>query len=124
MRMSWTRGWPAAAVVAAALVLSLGTATAADDDTVTVALSTTLSGAIGPLGQANKNGIELAIEKINAAGGVLGKQIKLLVAEDQAKPPVAATNTRNFILTNKARAIFGSTSSAVSAAMNAPRSTR
>ena len=117
MRMSWTRGWPAAAVVAAALVLSLGTATAADDDTVTVALSTTLSGAIGPLGQANKNGIELAIEKINAAGGVLGKQIKLLVAEDQAKPPVAATNTRNFILTNKARAIFGSTSSAVSAAM-------
>lgn len=85
-------------------------------DTVNVALSTTLSGAIGPLGQTNRNGIELAIAKINAEGGLLGSQIKLLSAEDQAKPPIGVTNVRNFILNDKARAIFGPVSSAVGSA--------
>lgn len=84
--------------------------------TVNVGLSTTLTGAIGPIGQAGRDGIELAIEKINANGGLLGEQIKLLVSEDQAKPPIAATNTRNFILDDRVKAIFGPVSSAAASA--------
>ena len=106
--------WAALTLVVGGVGLAATTAQAAD--TVNVGLSTTMSGAIGPLGQSNKNAIELAIQKINDDGGLLGSQIKLLTAEDQAKPPVGVTNVRNFILNDKIKAIFGPVSSAVGSA--------
>ncbi len=84
--------------------------------TVNVGMSTTMSGAIGSLGTSGRNGAQLAIDKINAEGGLLGDQVKLLTAEDQAKPPIGATNVRNFILNDKVKAIFGPVSSAVGSA--------
>ncbi len=45
-----------------------------------------LTGNYEPLGRDHKKAVELAIEEINAAGGVLGRRIELVVRDDQSKP--------------------------------------
>ena len=115
MKLSTTMKLIAATVFASGLGVGLGS-TALAAEVVNVGLSTALTGRVASLGQSNKNGVELAIKKINADGGLLGKQIKLLTADDEAKPALGATNVRSFILTDKIKAIFGPVSSAVGTA--------
>ncbi len=83
---------------------------------VKVGLSTSLSGAAASLGQSGKKGIELAIAELNAKGGLLGKQVKLVSVDDQLSPATGVTNVRNFILEDNVAAIFGPVSSSVAAA--------
>jgi branched-chain amino acid transport system substrate-binding protein len=45
-----------------------------------------LTGSYEPLGRDAKKAVELAVEEINNAGGVLGRRIELLVRDDQSKP--------------------------------------
>ncbi|MGH8113775.1 MAG: ABC transporter substrate-binding protein [Rhodanobacteraceae bacterium] len=101
-----------AAAVSLACGLALGTPAFAAG-TVNVGLSTVLTGPIAVLGIANKNGVEMAVDDINAHGGLLGEKIKLLTADGQTKPNVGVTNVRHFVLANQAKAIFGPVSSAV-----------
>lgn len=43
-----------------------------------------LSGAVATYGQANVNGIKLAVKQINAKGGINGKKIKLVVKDNKS----------------------------------------
>lgn len=65
---------------------------------MTVGISTTFSGSIASLGQSGLQGVQLAIADLNARGGVLKKELKLVYADDAAKPDQGATNVRNMIL--------------------------
>ena len=71
---------------AAALVA--GT-TAAQAQTIKLAVIQELSGAGATAGTNAKNGIELAVKEINAAGGVLGKKLETMVNDTQSNPGVA-----------------------------------
>lgn len=101
-------------IFAAALIAAAVPAQA--QDTVTVGLSTTLSGPIAELGVTGKQGVEMAIDAINASGGLLGKQVKLATADDNLSPATGTSNIRHMILSDKAVAIFGPVSSAVGVA--------
>lgn len=108
-------------MLVAAVALSLGLAggvvpSALAAGTVKVGLSTALSGAVALLGQTNEHGIQLAIDKINADGGLLGKKIELVTADGETKPATGVTNVRNFVLSDQVKALFGPVSSAVGAA--------
>ena len=83
---------------------------------VTIAMNTSLSGSFGFFGLANQNALRLAVEKTNAAGGLLGKQIKLEIKDDGTKPDVASDLTRTEILNDKIVALFGPVSSSVALA--------
>ncbi|MBM3475891.1 MAG: hypothetical protein FJX75_21700, partial [Armatimonadetes bacterium] len=48
------------------------------------------TGAFATFGQSSTKAMKLAVEEINAKGGVLGKQIRLIVEDDQCKPEEAA----------------------------------
>ena len=72
----------AALVASTALVAAATHADAADDILVGLIAGTT--GAYGSTGVATVNGATLAVEKINAAGGVLGRKIKLESYNDNA----------------------------------------
>jgi len=48
-----------------------------------------VSGRVADLGVAGRNGVMLAIEQRNAAGGVGGRQVELLVKDDEQNPEVA-----------------------------------
>lgn len=81
-----------------------------------VGISTSLSGGSATLGQGGLNGVTLAIEDLNRAGGLLNKEIRVVSADDNATPATGASNVRSMILDKKISALFGPVSSAVAGA--------
>jgi len=62
-------------------------------------------------GKAGVIGIEAAIADINAAGGVLGRKLTLVVRDDQSQPPKSIQNMSDLIDNEKVVAVFGPTNS-------------
>lgn len=64
------------------------------------------SGDLASYGIPSVNAAELVVKDINAKGGVLGKQVELLVEDDVCKPEVA-TNTATKLLSQKVDVVLG-----------------
>ena len=62
-------------------------------------------------GHAAVTGMQAAIDDINAAGGVLGKKITLVVRDDTSAPPKSIQNMSDLIDNEKVVAVFGPTNS-------------
>ncbi len=88
-----------------------GTGNEATGDTIKVGVYGDLTGATSSFGQSTKNGIELAVEEINAAGGVNGKKIVLVVEDDQGRPEQAKTVVSKLINQDKVQAVLGEVAS-------------
>ncbi|MFS2222312.1 ABC transporter substrate-binding protein [Pantoea sp. B65] len=72
-----------------------------------------LTGASASIGEDQRRGIELAVEKINASGGVNQQQLKVIV-EDSAGSPVTGLNAvRKLTQVNKVPLVVGDFSSSV-----------
>ncbi|MEI2737100.1 MAG: ABC transporter substrate-binding protein [Rhodoblastus sp.] len=71
-------------VIALAATTAL-TASAYAADTIKVGLSGPFTGGSASMGVSMRDGVKLATEEINKAGGVLGKQIQLVERDDEAK---------------------------------------
>lgn len=80
-------------------------------DSVRVGVFVDLTGQTSSFGQSTKNGIELAVAEINAAGGVNGKQITLIVEDDQGRPEQAKTVVSKLINQDKVHAVLGEVAS-------------
>lgn len=80
-------------------------------DTIKVGVYGDLTGQTSSFGQSTKNGIELAVDEINAAGGVNGKKIQLLIEDDQGRPEQAKTVVSKLINQDKVQAILGEVAS-------------
>ncbi len=72
---------------------------------------TPLTGFLGPLGEYAVMGVNLAVDEINASGGVMGRKIDL-IAEDSVNPQTASTKAERLIERDKVVAIIGEISSA------------
>jgi branched-chain amino acid transport system substrate-binding protein len=109
-----------AALVSAAGLAACGSSSGGTANTsgksVNVGVASTLSGTFASLGTPGLNGIKLEISQLNQSGGLLGKKLNLVTADDQIDPATGATVTRNLILNDKVVALFGSVSSAVALA--------
>lgn len=97
--------------VAAVMAVTF-TAFAADE--IVIGEYASLTGASASFGQASHKGTELAVEEINAAGGVLGKKIKLITEDDQSRAGQPATIVRKLISQDKVVAILGEVASSKS----------
>ena len=64
------------------------------------------SGDLSPYGLPTINAAELVVEQINAAGGVLGRPIELVIEDDQCAPEVAA-NTAAKLVSDGVVAVIG-----------------
>ena len=73
-------------VVALFLLILPATACAGGGNTIKIGCVLDLSGALAPMGEKMLNGARMAVDEINAAGGVLGKQVEL-VEEDGGTDP-------------------------------------
>jgi branched-chain amino acid transport system substrate-binding protein len=62
-------------------------------------------------------GAELAVQTLNAKGGVLGRPLELVVRDDQATPNVAVRQARDLVLNDKIQFLAGTCSSAVGLAV-------
>jgi branched-chain amino acid transport system substrate-binding protein len=66
-----------------------------------------LTGGLDDYGPGNTKGAQLAVEQINAAGGVLGRPIELFSEDDQTDRQAAAAGATKLITTNHVNAIVG-----------------
>lgn len=60
-------------------------------ETIRVGFAAQLTGVQAELGVQERNGVELALEEINAAGGISGRPVALIVRDDQGTPEGART---------------------------------
>lgn len=95
--------------LAAALILL--SACSKNQDTIKIGEYASLSGKEASLGQSSHKGTLLAVEQINAAGGLLGKQIELIVEDTQSKAGESGTAVRKLISRDKVVAILGEVAS-------------
>jgi len=75
-----------------------------------------LTGDQAAFGTSTVNGVRIAADEINAAGGVLGRKIRLVVEDDQGKPDEAASVVTKLITSNSVVALIGENSSSQSLA--------
>jgi len=72
-------------------------ATAWAADPIRIGVSGPFTGGSSPMGVSMRNGIRLAAEEINAAGGVLGRPIRLIERDDQARNELGARVAQELI---------------------------
>lgn len=70
-----------------------------------------MSGAVAAYGTAEKQGADLAVEEINADGGINGKQIEVIAKDNKSDNAEAATIASNLTVNNKVNAIIGTATS-------------
>lgn len=79
-----------------------------------------LTGPFAPFGEADKNAILLAVEQINAQGGIKslgGAKIEIVFADSEGDPKVTITQTERLITQEKVVALLGSILSSTTATM-------
>jgi branched-chain amino acid transport system substrate-binding protein len=86
-------------------------------DTVNIVMIDPISGPFKDIGDRSVWGAQFAVDEINAAGGLLGKKVKLMPEDSQLKPDVAARKAIKAILQDEAQFIFQLTSTAVAQAL-------
>ncbi len=88
----------------------------AGGDKVRVGVFMSLTGTTANFGISSVNGIKMATEEVNAAGGINGKQIELLVQDDRSDASEAATIVTKFVTQDQVHAILGEVASSRSIA--------
>lgn len=103
--------WALCAVMALALLFTGCNKSNSDSNVVRIGVITSLTGSNAAFGQAHKNGYAVALEQINAAGGVLGKKVELDFYDDQSKPDQAVQGVSKLVDQDKVPLILGAYSS-------------
>ncbi|HEY9388474.1 MAG TPA: ABC transporter substrate-binding protein [Mycobacteriales bacterium] len=122
-RSARTRVGPKLGAFVAASVLVLtgcGSATSGDgnkDADIAVGALVPLTGGGAEFGPRMERAIRIAVDEVNAAGGVNGSKLKLFVEDGQTEPDAAVRGAQKLINVNRVHAILGTWSSAVTLAV-------
>ena len=95
--------------VLAALLLSAGLAGNSHAADVKLGLAAALSGPAAKYGVAIKNGFTLATDEVNAAGGVNGNKLALVVEDEQGKKEESINSFKKLLFQDKVLLVFGPT---------------
>jgi len=96
-------------VVQKLLAVALGVGLAAPlmaADTIKLGVAGAHSGDLASYGLPSVNAAKLVVERINASGGIDGKQVELLIEDDVCKPEVA-TNTATKLVSDGVHLVIG-----------------
>jgi branched-chain amino acid transport system substrate-binding protein len=96
---------------AVALSFAAAPAMAQDKQPILIGASLSLSGPVAYVGEAVRQGIDLQVDAINGAGGLLGRPIKMVYRDHENVPDKAVTNVREMIERDGVVAIVGESSS-------------
>jgi branched-chain amino acid transport system substrate-binding protein len=113
-------GAAAAAVAMLAACSSSGTPSSTSSSTaasakapIVIGASVSLTGDFSADGQAFQRGYELWAHDVNAAGGLLGHQVKLIFKDDKSDPTQGSTNVQQLITADHVKLVFGPFSSLI-----------
>jgi len=98
--------FPSAVLAGAVLTAALSAA-----EPIKIGEYASLTGKEASFGQSSHKGIVMAVEEINAAGGVLGRPLQLLSEDNQTKPGESATVAKKLIARDKVVALLGEVAS-------------
>lgn len=106
-------------VVSIALIFSwIGLAQAAEKNPIVIGFIHSMSGAMSMYGISSEAGGKIAIDEINAAGGVLGRPLKMITRDDKLNPETGLREAKDLLLSEKADFLTGTISSAVALAIS------
>jgi branched-chain amino acid transport system substrate-binding protein len=88
-----------------------GSEGAAEGSTIKIGEFASLTGKEAAFGQSSHKGTLLAIDELNAAGGILGKQIEFVYEDNRSTPGESATIAKKLITRDKVVAILGEVAS-------------
>src|SRR5947208_2720717 len=109
----------AAASIASFILTSAGAASAENGvtaDTIVFGQAAVLTGPAAALGQGMKTGMNAAFDEINKKGGVHGRKLKLISADDGYEPEKSIVATKKLIEEDKVFALIGPVGTPTSAA--------
>ncbi|MBU0994646.1 MAG: branched-chain amino acid ABC transporter substrate-binding protein [Proteobacteria bacterium] len=106
--MKQSKKWIKGMVLAfmAAIFMFSGSMSWAEDGTIKLGVAGAHSGDLASYGIPSVNAAKLVVKEINANGGVLGKQVELLVEDDACKPEIA-TNTATKLVSQGVNVVMG-----------------
>jgi branched-chain amino acid transport system substrate-binding protein len=104
-------------VLLVSLVLALGAGWAAEKKPIKLGVVFIMSGKMGGYGKHGTQAIQLAMDEINARGGILGRKVEAIFEDDELKVDKGVQITKKFITQDKVDFIIGPTSSGVALAM-------
>src|ERR1041385_365002 len=93
-----------------------GGGTASTSGDILIGEYSSLTGLQGTVGTSTHQGIIMAADEVNAAGGINGRKVKILTEDDQSKPEEAATAVSKLISQNSVVAVLGEVASSASLA--------
>ena len=82
-----------------------------EDRVLKIGTVLSITGGLSAFGPRNLQGVKLAVEEINAAGGVLGRPIQEYDQDDNTQPNTARSAATTLVSTNHVDAIIGATGS-------------
>jgi branched-chain amino acid transport system substrate-binding protein len=105
-------------LIASIVIASLLSAcnTQGNDNKVRIGVFMSTTGTTANFGISSVNGIKMAADEINAAGGINGKQVELLVQDDRSDASEAATIVTKFVTQDMVHAVIGEVASSRSIA--------
>ncbi len=119
-RRQFLKGIGAAAVGAGALgapgILRAQTKRGVPSDPVKLGVLAIRAGVAAPVGAAGQRGVEWWAERVNRAGGILGRRVDL-VLEEESSPKDTVERFRKLVLQNKVDVVSGGISTAVGLAL-------
>jgi len=87
------------------LFLAVGTGRA--QDTINIGIILPMTGAKATFGEIEKKSFQLALEEINAAGGIKGKPLQFLIEDDMGRPEAARAAAEKLITKDKVAMLSG-----------------
>jgi branched-chain amino acid transport system substrate-binding protein len=86
-------------------------------DPIKIGVDTPLTGTYAGIGQQVKWGLELATKEVNAKGGIMGRQIKLIYEDSEANPSVAVQKAEKLFEVDKVDFLTGTVNSGATLAV-------
>lgn len=103
-------------VIAVSLLTALACQPNGGGDKVKIGVFMSMTGDTANFGISSTNGIKMAADEINKAGGINGKQVELDIQDDRSDPSEAATIVTKFVTQDNVNAILGEVASSRSIA--------
>lgn len=108
-----------AGVLLTAALTGCGGDKKAAEDTIRIGANLEMTGGSASYGKSSQNGIKLAIDAANAKGGLLGKKIELVVADNKSEAAEAANAMQKLVAQDKVISVIGPNLSSLSIATTA-----
>ncbi|MCP3899851.1 MAG: ABC transporter substrate-binding protein, partial [Desulfobacteraceae bacterium] len=105
------------AITLALFVLVVFAAPGFSGDTIKIGAGGVVSGDLAPYGISAVRGYELAVEDLNAKGGILGKKVELIIGDDVCKPEISV-NMAMKLVSDGAQMVVGHVCSGATLAAN------